>query len=334
MNSPHTTVPGTDLHVVFGANGQVGAEIVRALVAQGKRVRAVNRSGVADVPTGVEVVKADVTNRAEAIAAAAGATTIYHAMGTLYSASVWAATLPVYMESMIAAASEIGVRLVYTDNLYMYGKPNGPMIETSPIRPAEGKGIVRAKVAEMLLDAHATGRVRMAIGRASDFYGPGATNSIQGIFVFTRLVAGKTPQWPAKLDMPHTSSYIADFAVGLVTLGTRPEAEGEVWHIPAATPLTGREFIALAAAEAGVAPKASPLPTAFLRLGGLFSEAARESAKMAYEFNSPYVMDASKYTRVFGGQPTLHREAIRQTLAWFRQQTTQPTKPQAHGTTA
>jgi len=341
MNTTSTAIPatmatsGTDLHVVFGANGQVGTLIVRELAAQGERVRAVNRSGKADVPAGVEVVRADAMNRDQAIAAAAGARVIYHTMGApVYSAKVWAETLPMYMDNVIAAAESAGARLVYVDNLYMYGKPDGPMIETSPIRPVENKGIIRAAVARTLIKAHERGRVEATIGRASDFYGPGATNSIQGMFVFANIVAGKTPQWPANLDMPHTSSYVADFARGIVTLGTRPEAAGEVWHIPAAEPLTGREFIALATEAAGTASKAATLPTTLLRLAGLFNVRARESAKMAYEFAYPYVMDGGRFTRAFGGQPTPHREAIRETLMGFQQRASQPTASQTRKATA
>jgi hypothetical protein len=29
----------------------------------------------------------------------------------------------------------------------------------------------------------------------------------------------------------------------LVTLGERDEADGQVWHLPAAEPLTGRQFL-------------------------------------------------------------------------------------------
>ena len=38
-----------ELHIVIGASGGTGGAIVRELVARGKRVRGVNRSGHADV---------------------------------------------------------------------------------------------------------------------------------------------------------------------------------------------------------------------------------------------------------------------------------------------
>lgn len=53
--------PNHDLHVVFGT-GPVGWAVMAALVAQGKRVRLVNRRGQADVPVDVERVAADATD--------------------------------------------------------------------------------------------------------------------------------------------------------------------------------------------------------------------------------------------------------------------------------
>jgi hypothetical protein len=40
---------------------------------------------------------------------------------------------------------------------------------------------------------------------------------------------------------------------------------------------------------------------------------------MLYEFNEPYLIDGSKYTRAFDGLPTSHQEAMRRTVAWYRE---------------
>lgn len=53
------------LNVVFGTE-PLGLGVVRQLAAAGEAVRAVNRSGRADVPAGVEIVAADATDPAEA----------------------------------------------------------------------------------------------------------------------------------------------------------------------------------------------------------------------------------------------------------------------------
>ena len=52
---------------------------------------------------------------------------------------------------------------------------------------------------------------------------------------------------------------------------------------------------------------------------GLFNPNLREVAEMLYEFEKPFVIDSNKYQKAFGNHTTPHREAIRQTLAWFQQ---------------
>jgi nucleoside-diphosphate-sugar epimerase len=80
---------------------------------------------------------------------------------------------------------------------------------------------------------------------------PGGANSYSGEPVFGRVLAGKRPQWTGKLDVPHTFHYLPDIASGLVTLAEYPEADGEVWHLPAAEPLTAQEFFDLVFEAAG-----------------------------------------------------------------------------------
>ena len=57
-----------------------------------------------------------------------------------------------------------------------------------------------------------------------------------------------------------------------------------------------------------------------MMVAGLFSPFLREVGEMLYQFENPFVMDAVKFTRTFNTfRPTPHREAIRQSLAWYRQ---------------
>jgi nucleoside-diphosphate-sugar epimerase len=56
-----------------------------------------------------------------------------------------------------------------------------------------------------------------------------------------------------------------------------------------------------------------------LRIGGLFIPEAREMVEMAYEFEKPFVMDSSKFEMAFGMQATPLRQALSDTLDWYRQ---------------
>jgi nucleoside-diphosphate-sugar epimerase len=318
-----TSSSSNDLHVVLGASGGVGSAVVRELTAQGKRVRGVTRSGQADVPASVEMRAADTSNLDQARAVCQEAAVVYFCSNPPYNR--WPQDFPPLLEGAIAGASAAGAKLIAAANLYIYAPTTEPLTEDLPWAPVTRKGKVRAAMDERLLAAHRSGQVRAAIGRASDFFGPAALNAtVGGERFFNQLYGGKAVQWLGRLDVPHTFSYIDDFGRGLVTLAARDEALGQAWHIPAAEPLTGSAFLTLFFEEAGVQAKIARVPPMMLRMVGLFNPLAREVIEMAYEFEAPYIMDGAKFTRAFGGVPTPHREAIRQTVAWFKQHSKAP----------
>lgn len=304
------------LHVVVGAGGGAGGAIVRELIACGKRVRAVGRSSPAVMPAGVEVVRGDATDPASVKGFTAGAAVVYHAANVPYPE--WTERLPQMMEALIAGAGAAGAKLVYVDNLYMYGQVAGPITEDLPATATTRKGALRARLAERLLAAHRAGEVRATIGRASDLYGPGSVNSLAGTQVFPAVVAGKKARWATSLDQAHSHAFVDDVGRVLVTLGERDEALGGIWHAPAAEPLTGRRFIELAFEAADRPARIGVLTKPMVRLGGIFSPTIREFGEMAYQFEAPFVVDGGKYRRAFGGGPTPHREAMRLTVEWFR----------------
>jgi len=55
------------------------------------------------------------------------------------------------------------------------------------------------------------------------------------------------------------------------------------------------------------------------RLAGVFVPMIREVGEVLYEFQAPYVVDWSKFQRVFGPYtPTPHAEAVARTVDWFK----------------
>jgi nucleoside-diphosphate-sugar epimerase len=303
--------------VVFGATGGVGSAVVAELLRRGGRVRAVSRRGHA--PEGAEGVAADAADSAEAAAVAEGAGVVYHCVSPDYTR--WPELLPPISRSILGAAESSGAKLVFADNLYAYGPVDGPVREDMSPTASGSKGRTRVEVAAEMLAAHQKGLVRVTIGRASDYYGPGGAHSNAGETVFGRVVAGKRPQWTGKLDVPHTFHYLPDIARGLVTLAERPEADGEVWHLPAAEPLTAQEFFDLVFEAAGrpTPAKAQIMGPALLAVGGIFSPMLRELRETAYQFRRPFVIDSSKFEGAFGRlEPTPHREAVERTVEWFR----------------
>jgi nucleoside-diphosphate-sugar epimerase len=223
--------------------------------------------------------------------------------------------------SILAAAESSGAKLVFADNLYAYGPVDGPLREDLPALARGRKGRVRAGMAAELLGAQRDGRARVAIGRASDYYGPRGTGSTAGETVFGRILAGKKPLWTGRLDQPHTFHFLPDIARGLLVLADHREADGQVWHLPAADPLSAQQFFDMIADAAGrpVPVRASVAAPALLAVAGMFSPLLREMRETTYQFRAPFVIDSSKFDAAFGRLgPTPHRDAVEQTVAWYR----------------
>jgi nucleoside-diphosphate-sugar epimerase len=311
-------MPSTsDLHVVLGASGGIGGAVVRELARRGHRVRAVNRAGDAGVPAGVERLAADVATAEGIKAAAAGAAVVYHCAQPPYTD--WPAAFPPLTASVVDGAAAAGAKLVLADNLYLYGPHDGPLTEDLPAAATGPKGRVRAQMAEDLLAAHRQGRLRVAIGRASNYYGPGGLLSVTGERLFRAALAGRTVRWVGRLDQPHSLSYLEDVAAGLVTLGEREEADGRAWHLPAADPLTGRQFLQLVVEATGGRSRIATNSATMTRLAGVFVPFIREVGEVLHEFQAPYVLDWSRFRQAFGPvTPTPHPEAVARTVAWFR----------------
>jgi nucleoside-diphosphate-sugar epimerase len=304
-------------HVVLGARGGTGSAVVGELAARGLATRAVTRSGTGDVPAGVEQMAADVGTADGARRACEGAAVVYHCAQPPYTQ--WAELFPPLTRAVIDGAAEAGAKLVFADNLYVYGPPDGPMNEETPQRAQGVKGRTRIEMADAILRAHADGRVRSTIGRASDYYGPRGTTSTAGATVMTPVLRGKRTRWLGSLDQPHTLNYLEDMARALVTLGERQDADGQVWHLPAAEPLTGRQFLTLVFEAAGQPARIGVASRPMMKVGGMFNPLIRELNETLYQFERPFVSDASKFTVAFGPfAPTPHPEAVRRTVDWFR----------------
>jgi nucleoside-diphosphate-sugar epimerase len=314
-------------HVVFGT-GQVGRHVAGQLVQLGHDVVAVNRSGHADLP-GAEVVGADAADPAAATRVAAGADVIYFCLNAT-SYARWPEQFPPLQRAVLAAAQATGARLVVLDNLYAYGPTDGrDLVETRPASPTSSKARTRAAMTAELLAAQHAGRVEVAIGRASDYFGPGTTASALGETVFGTALTGRTAQIMGDPDQPHSYSYTPDVAAALITLATHPGATGSVWHLPVAETRTTRQIIEAVYTLAGHRPRSFAAGRTALRLYGLAKPAVREYLHTLYQFTDRWVVDDTAFRTAFGDQGTPLDEALATTLAWYRE-AAEHDRPSAH----
>ncbi len=300
-------------HVIIGA-GPLGYHVAELALAAGAEVLVGSRSGRGRIPPGTRRVRCDAADPAQAREACARASVIYNCAQPPYHR--WPELFPPIQRALVEAAAATGATLVAAENLYAYGPVPGLLHERLPHAAGTRKGQVRARMAQELMEAAQTGRARTVAGRASDFYGPGVETSFLGRKIFQTIARGRTAWLLGDPDTLHTYTYIGDFARGLVTLGSEPDAVGRAWHVPSAPTMTTRELIALAGTLAGTLARVRSIPSAAVRAAGLLNPLAREAAEMLYEFERPFIVDHSAYAQRFGAQITPHRDAVAQTLEW------------------
>jgi nucleoside-diphosphate-sugar epimerase len=213
-----------------------------------------------------------------------------------------------------------GARLVALDCLYMYGRPTGPLREDTPVAPCSKKGELRARQSELRLAADRRGDVRIAIGRASDFFGADLPYSLFNGRFYERVFAGKAAECLGDPDMPHSYTYADDIARALVTLGDRDEALGQVWHLPTAPAESTRSVVTRLGAALGLDVRVKRLSRLAVRAAGLFSPFMREVAEMTYQWEAPFILDDTRFRRAFGASATPLDESVAATAAWARSQ--------------
>jgi len=309
----------TNFHLIIGA-GATGSATARLLADDGISVRIVTRSGSGPDHPLIERVATDASNRLRLSELAAGAKVIYNCANPPYNK--WTTDWPPLAEAILHAAETSGAVLVTLSNLYGYPKPSGPMSATDPLDPPSIKGRVRADMWTDALAVHTAGRVRVTEVRASDFIGPdlGATAHM-GDRVVPRLLKGKSVSLLGNLDVPHSWTALHDVARTLVTAGSDDRAWGRAWHVPTAPPMTQRALVHKLCDVAGIEPvKVSTLSPFMLRAVGLFIPAVRELSEVLYQFDAPFVIDASETTEVFGLTATPLRDTLQSALASYGHQ--------------
>ena len=302
-------------HLVVGA-GPIGSAVVRRLAAAGQRVSVVTRSGSGPDHPLVEKVAADAADAARTRELAAGASVVYNCVNPAYHR--WASDWPPVAAALLGAAESAGAVLVTCSNLYGYGEVDRPMTEDMPLAATGTKGRVRVQMWEDALAAHRAGRVRVTEARGADYVGAGA-ESVLGDRVVPKLLAGKNVQVLGSADTQHTWTYTEDMAMTLVAIGADERAWGRAWHVPSALVCSQREAIARLAETAGVPMvKVSTVPGFVLKAMGLVNPTIRELPEVAYQLESPFVMDSSAAQRELGLVPTPADDVLRAIVDAYR----------------
>jgi nucleoside-diphosphate-sugar epimerase len=266
-----------------------------------------------------EIVSADISDKDQAIRAVAGSEVVFLLVGLRYDSKLWAEMWPRIMANTIEACKRAGAKLIFFDNVYMYGRVNGAMTEETPFHPTSRKGETRAGIARSLINEWKAGRLTAMIARAADFYGPNTPTGLPNNLVFDPMSKNQKASWLVNDTVPHSFTYTPDAARALMSLAASETAWNQTWHLPTtANPPNGKEFIAMAADAFGVPPRYRVLSPAMVRMFGWFKPIVGEIHEMLYQNDSPYVFDSSKFARAFGFSGTPYAEGIRASVASYR----------------
>jgi nucleoside-diphosphate-sugar epimerase len=305
-------------HVVIGA-GPVGSGVAELLAQRGDQVTVITRSGTGPDHPRITKLALDAGNDAALTTATSGSATIFNCVNPPYHR--WPTDWPPVHQAIMRAAERTGAVIVMMDNLYGFGPGSSmPMRELDPMRAAGEKGSVRARMATDLLEAHAAGRLRATLARASDFYGPRVLGAAMGDRVVPRVLAGKKVSVLGRIDVPHSVSYMPDVARTLVTLADDERAWGKPWHVPNAPALTQAQMVQAFATAAGTSVKVGSVPNAALTMMGLFNPTIKALQETRYQFTDPFVTDSTATEQTFGLTATPIDIGAAATVAWWREQ--------------
>lgn len=300
------------MQTILGSGGAIGIELAKALKDYTTDIRLVSRNPK-KVNATDQLFQADLLNSNELENAIKGSKIVYVTVGFPYSYKVWLEKWPSFINNIITICQKEHCKLVFFDNVYMYDKNHlNNMTENTPVNPASKKGKIRAKIAQMIMDATKAGNIQALIARSADFYGPSIENtSILNETVIKPLSKGKKANWLGSEKFKHSFTYTIDAGKATALLGNTDKAYGQIWHLPTATnPLNGKEWIELIAKKMDVKFNYQVAPKFLVRIIGIFVPIMRETVEMVYQYDRDYIFDSSKFEKEFNFKPTSYKNGI------------------------
>jgi dihydroflavonol-4-reductase len=320
--------------LVLGATGQLGSNLVRALLARGDQVRALVRpSSAARTLAGLDIerVSGDLNDGPSVLRACDGVHALYHCAGyypprTLPVEQATAQALAETRNVLDAARRAAVSRLIFASTLTTIGPPaeaTKPADETcrfSTRYPRNPYLLAKVAMEDAILEAAAAG-VPAVVVNPTAFFGPfdsKPTSGTQILMIAKRLM-------PFYVDGPINAIDVRDVAAGMIAAGARGRV-GER-YILGNWNTTQKELNALIAREAGVMAPLAAAPFPLARLGAKAQDWAfrtllrRPSPIPGFFIEMLRHMqhyDCSKAIRELGYPRSPVDQAIRDAVAWFR----------------
>lgn len=288
------------MQTILGANGQIALELAHELrrsYTGGLRLVSRRPRKVHDAD---ELASADLLDAGQTARAVHGSRIVYFTAGLPPDTELWERQFPAMLRNALDACRAAGAKFAYFDNTYMYPQDDRLLTEETAFQPVGRKGLVRARMADMVLEEMARGDIPVLIGRAPEFYGPGKTQSFTNALIVDRLRARKAPRVPVRDDTKRTLIWTPDASRGLAALGNAPDAYGQTWHLPCCDDRpTYRQFAAMACEAFGRPVSYKIIGKLAFAVAGIFSPGVREIRELLPRYERDNLFDSSKFKRRF-----------------------------------
>jgi dihydroflavonol-4-reductase len=320
---------------VTGAAGHLGANLVRALVADGRHLRALvrhNRAALAGLP--VEIVAADVLDEAALRSAFVGVTTVFHLAAKISAGWERAATLDAVnvrgTANVVRACQAAGVRrLIHFSSIQALAARAGDVLdERAPlVEPtARHRGpydLAKANAERVVLDAVAAG-LDAVILNPTAVIGPNDFVPSPMGDCLRALARGRLPA----LVAPASHDFVDARDVAAAALAAEQHGRRGERYIVAGTRMSLTELAARWAAVAGrpaprfsspmwLARAAAPFAASWARCRRRRPLLTPESLRIL-RWSTP--VDGGKAQRELGIRPRPIDETLRDTWAWMQEQ--------------
>jgi nucleoside-diphosphate-sugar epimerase len=292
------------IHSIIDMNGSMQEGLIPFLIGQGRKVRLIS-----PVPTRFPACEQRITallNYEQVVNDIKGAEVVYVLSMMPDENNIEEYEFTGALFNIMNACKEIRARLVYLDTTWVYTKNEAPIYH---------KGIIERKAISILLAEMEANKINAVVARAGEIYGPGYAMNKGGNEVLLNLAKHHNSTWYIDADLTHSFHFLPDVVRALYVLGTSTRARGQLWNLPAASPvLTGRQFIEAAACLLKVPADVKVIPRWLLSLRALIDPAARE---LKYKYGFPVVVDSEKFEKEFDQYSTPYVKGIAATLEWL-----------------
>jgi nucleoside-diphosphate-sugar epimerase len=242
--------------LVTGATGLVGSHIVERLLADGWSVRALVRSPSNDLASlGIETTHGDVLDRDAFVRSAKGCDAIFHTAAAITTPGGWEVFRRLNVDgtnNAIAATESSGARLLQLSSVAVYGptaRYSGPGKKTSedmalgPLPERAYYARSKRESEQLVMDAHAAGRIWATAVRPNVIYGPRDRQFVPRVAKLVRR--GVVPIIGGGRSI-FSVTHAANVADGAVRAVVSDVAGGRAYNVANDYPVTVRRFFELA----------------------------------------------------------------------------------------